>query len=106
MSFPELIRHSITPYARSVKAMGFPKEIAGIAGRYQRCREYWANHLEKSRATILCGAERAEQRRKAVILGGGLLHDVPLAELSAMFREVILVDLIHPFNSCWHTRHL
>ena len=106
MSVSDLLRHSLTPYSRAVKAMGYPKEIAGIRGRYLRCREYWANHLEKSKATILRGAERAEQHRKAVILGSGLLHDVPLDELAAMFREVILVDLIHPFNSCWQTRHL
>jgi hypothetical protein len=100
----ELLSPLLKPYPRSVKAMGYPKEVAGIAGRYQRCREFWAPHLEKSKATILQGAQRAEQRRKAVILGAGLLHDVPLDELAGMFREVVLVDLIHPFNSCWHTR--
>lgn len=94
------------PYSRAVKALGFSNEVAGIQGRYRRCRAVWAEHLEKSRATILRGAARAEQRRKAVILGGGLLHDVPLDELSALFREVVLVDLIHPFASRWATRHL
>lgn len=102
---PDWLR-PLAPYPRAVKALGFPAEVAGIQGRYQRCKDYWAPHLERSRATILAGAKRAEQRRKAVILGGGLLHDVPLDELSAMFREVVLVDLIHPFASRWATRKL
>jgi hypothetical protein len=86
--------------------MGFPAEVAGIQGRYQRCKEHWANHVERSRAIILQGAARAERKRKAVILGGGLQHDVPLEELAIMFREIVLVDLIHPFNSRWATRKL
>src|SRR5262245_4266380 len=86
--------------------MGFPAEISGIQGRYRRCKEHWAEHIERSRSIILRGAERAERLRKAIILGGGLLHDMPLDELSAMFREVVLVDLIHPFSSRWATRKL
>jgi hypothetical protein len=102
---PDWLR-PLAPYSRAVKALGFPAEVAGIQGRFDRCREHWANHLERSRAVILQGARRVEQRRKAVILGGGLQHDVPLEELSSMFCEVVLVDLIHPFASRWATRKL
>jgi hypothetical protein len=96
----------LAPYSRAVAAMGFPAEVAGIEKRYRRCQEFWANHVERSRAIILQGAQRATQKRKAVILGGGLQHDVPIEELAAMFREVVLVDLIHPFASRWATRGL
>jgi hypothetical protein len=104
--FPELVRHAITPYRRAVSAMGFPAEVGGIRARYRRRQAEWASHLEESRSAILRGARRAGQRRKAVILGGGLLHDVPLAELAGMFREVVLVDLVHPLVSRWQTRRL
>jgi hypothetical protein len=86
--------------------MGFPAEVAGVRARYLRRRADWAEHLQKTRDIILRGAERAKDRRKAVILGGGLLHDVPVAELADMFREVLLVDLIHPLSSRWATRKL
>lgn len=33
-----------------------------------------------------------------------MLHDVPLAELSKVFREVHLVDIVHPFFSRRRTR--
>jgi len=84
--------------------MGFPAEVAGVRARYLRRRADWAEHLQKTRDIILRGAEGAKERRKAVILGGGLLHDVPVAELADMFREVLLVDLIHPLSSRWATR--
>jgi len=86
--------------------MGFPTEVRGIRRRYRRVGDLWAEHLDRSRAVILRGAERAEHRRKAVVLGGGLLYDVPLAALAGMFREVFLVDLVHPWSSHRQTRHL
>jgi hypothetical protein len=100
------LRQFLTPYPRAVKAMGFPAEVAGIQCRYKRCKDHWAEHIQRTRAVVLGGAERAEQRRKAIILGGGLVHDLPLNELAAMFREVILVDLIHPAASRALTDHL
>src|SRR5262249_42904340 len=39
------------------------------------------------------------QRRKAVILGSGMLYDVPVEELSTAFREVLLVDIVHPLEN-------
>jgi hypothetical protein len=86
--------------------MGFLTDVRGIQRRYRRVRDQWAEHLNKSRSVILRGARRAEERRKAVVLGGGLLYDVPLAELAGMFREVILVDLVHPWSVRREIRHL
>jgi hypothetical protein len=100
----EIFEYFLTPCPRSVKAMGFLYEASGIQGRYRRCRDYWAEHIAKTRATILNGVERCNKHRKAVILGAGLLHDIPLDELSAKFREVILVDVVHPLASRWRTR--
>jgi len=39
-------------------------------------------------------ADKIRKRDKVVVLGSGLLLDVPLAELSAMFREVVLMDIV------------
>jgi hypothetical protein len=49
------------------------------------------------------GHRDCKQRRKAVILGSGLLYDVPVRQLSEAFAEVVLVDLVHPF---WTRRKL
>lgn len=78
-----------------VREMEFDKASVEVEARYQRCAAHWAGHLERTRAVILRAALRAEERRKAVILGAGLLHDIPLAELSKLFQEVVLVDVVH-----------
>ena len=95
----ELLESLLTSCPRPVRAMGFLKEAIGIRSRYRRCREDWQPHIDRCRDLILRGVQRCEQRRKAVILGAGLLHDVPLRELAQSFREVLLVDIVHPFFS-------
>ena len=81
--FAELFSHFTAGPSRSVREMGYLAEVSGIRGRYRRCKAFWEPHLEQSRVTILRGMEGCKQRRKAIILGAGLLHDVPLAELTA-----------------------
>ena len=87
-----------------IRDMGFVREVNGIRRRYRRCRTFWDAHLQKCQETIRQGFSRCSKHRKAVILGAGLLHDVPLEDLSKRFRTVILVDVVHPFRSRWHTR--
>lgn len=41
-------------------------------------------------------AEVTCQRRHAVVLGSGLLDDVPLDDLARLFDQVGLVNAIHP----------
>src|SRR5262245_26174089 len=96
----------LTRASRAVRAMGYLHEINGIHKRYERCKDAWAEHVGRSRAIIRRAIERCPQRRKAIILGAGLLYDIHLEELAATFREVVLVDLVHPFHSRWGSRHL
>jgi hypothetical protein len=86
--------------------MGYLREASGIRRRYRRCRAHWQSHIDRCRAVIHQAMSRCDQRRKVVILGAGLLHDVPLDELAGAFREVILVDIVHPFFSRRQTRRL
>lgn len=74
--------------------MGYISEIIAMKRRYERNRPYWQLHLEHTRRFILSAAEKCERRRRTVILGAGLLLDVPLDELSRMFREVVLLDIV------------
>jgi hypothetical protein len=47
----------------------------------------------------LASAERAPGRRKALLIGAGLLHDIPLGALAARFEEVVLADIVHSLPS-------
>lgn len=103
--FTPLIHHLTTIPPASTRAMGYVREISGIRKRYLRVKDAWAPHVEQCRLMILEGMKLAPQHRKAVVLGAGLMHDVPLDDLCSRFREVILVDIYHPLSSRWATRH-
>ena len=92
----EWFTYLTTPCPRYLREMGYLRELVGIRSRYRRCRGPWANHLENCRKLIIEAAAACHRRRRAVILGSGYLHDVPLAELSGLFDQVTLVDLVHP----------
>jgi hypothetical protein len=79
--------------------MGFLREALGVRRRFRRCQEHWREHIENCHAMIRQGIQRCERRRRAAILGAGLLHDVPVQELSDSFEEVLLVDIVHPWSS-------
>ena len=63
--------------------------------RARRCAKDWAAHEANSKAFVLKAIEALPERRVAVVLGSGLLRDVPIEVLSNRFREVRLYDLQH-----------
>jgi len=91
----EFFKYLSTPCPRPVREMGYLKEMIGLAARQRRCQEYWSPHLEASRDLIVEAARSCPKRRRAVVLGSGLLFDIPLQELSELFEHVVLVDILH-----------
>lgn len=73
--------------------LGLLQEVIGIKYRHKRHLEVWQEHRDKSQKEILRVISTVPQKRKALIIGAGLLLDVPLKELSEEFEEVILVDI-------------
>jgi hypothetical protein len=91
-----------TPCPPLARRLGLLSESIAIAARHRRCRPAWAPHLAATRAAILDAVGRTPSRRTVLIMGSGALLDLPLAELAASFRHVVLVDLVHP----WRARRL
>jgi len=77
-----------------VRHMDYLYEVIAMRSRYLRNRTAWEPHLENTRCFVLSSAEECRNRSKAVVLGSGLMLDVPLKELSSMFREVVLLDIV------------
>lgn len=105
----ECLEYLATPCPRPLRGMGYLRELLGIKARAWRCWRAWQPHLERSKAVIRRAIGECGPRRKAVILGSGMLYDVPVAELAAAFREVLLVDIVHPLKSwlpAWRVRNL
>lgn len=90
----ELITHLTTPCPQYVRHMDYLHEAIAMRGRYRRNRAAWEPHLENTRRFVLAAAGKCANRNKIVIIGAGLLLDVPLAELSSMFQDVVLLDIV------------
>lgn len=89
----EAIAYLTTPCPPPFKAMGYLHELIATQARARRCRHAWAPHLQKSRNVIAEAAESAPGRGRAVVLGGGLLGDIPLDGLANRFARVDLIDV-------------
>ena len=92
--FYELFASITTSCPPYVRHMDYLHEAIALRGRYLRNKVSWEPHLERSRRSVLSAAGKCESREKVVVLGAGLLLDVPLEELSSLFREVVLVDIV------------
>lgn len=88
------------PAPLRLRRLGYVRESGLLHARSRRCRRAWAPHLARAREAVARAATGCTDRRLAVVLGSGLLDDVPLDTLAATFSRVRLVDAVHP----WPTR--
>lgn len=77
-----------------VRELGVLHELVAIESRAKRCTKAWHHHRDRTKSMILEQIATLKNRRKVLILGAGLLNDVPLKELAESFSEVVLLDLI------------
>lgn len=89
-----LYTYLTSPCPQYARHMAYFDEALAMRSRYRRNRQAWQPHLEHTRRFVLSVAEECHNRERAVVLGAGLLLDVPLDELSSMFEEVVLVDIV------------
>jgi hypothetical protein len=90
----DLITSLTTPVSPALRGLGYLDEALDMRRRAKRSRQAWQPHLDRTRRFVLSSAEQCRDHGRAVILGSGLLLDVPLAELSALFGEVVLKDVV------------
>jgi len=100
----ELLEYCLTPCPPAARRLGYLREAVAIRARALRCRTAWSPHLERCKAFILAATQRCARRETALVIGSGALLDIPLAELSARFRKVILADIVHPLSARWRAR--
>ena len=93
-----------TPVPWPHRRLGYLRDSVLLLSRSRRCRDAWAGHLAAGRAVIREACADLPRRRTAVILGSGLLDDVPLAHLAERFDRVVLVDMVHLWPARWAAR--
>lgn len=91
----EFLKYITTPCPPYLRKLGYLSEIIAMEARYKRHQNKWRPHLERTKESILKSAEKCKQKREALILGSGMLYDIPIEQLSEEFEQVILVDIIH-----------
>lgn len=92
----DFLRFLATPAPTAQRRLGYLRDSIWLESRARRCRAAWAPHLAASRAVMSEAIRTCPRRDTAVVLGSGLLQDVPLAELTRAFRRVVLIDAVHP----------
>lgn len=100
----DLFHYLTTPAPWSHRRRGYLRESVLLLSRSRRCRTAWTPHLANAQALIVRACEGLGHRRTAVVLGSGLLDDVPLDHLAARFARIRLVDAVHPWPTRWAAR--
>ena len=100
----DLLHWLVQPATLAARRLGHAGESVRLASRSRRCRGAWAPHLAAARDAVRAAMADLPRRDTAVVLGAGLLDDVPIDDLAAAFRRVVLVDAVHPWRGRWRAR--
>lgn len=92
---PELALYALSPTTLAHHRTGLAAKAVSLWSRAFRCRAAWAPHEAACHAIVAQAVEGLKQRRTAVVLGSGLMRDVPLPLLARSFQGVVLVDAVH-----------
>ena len=93
--FLDWFKYLMLPFPSYLKKMGYVREMKALGARRNRCQTAWRPHIERTQALIIKAAEQCNQKHKALIVGSGLLFDIPLEKLCKLFDNVVLVDIVH-----------
>jgi len=91
----EAIKYLSTPCRPEFRKLGYLHEIVGLQAREKRQHQRWEPHHRKCQDLIRRAVELCPYRRRVIVLGSGLLEDIPLEYLHERFNEIVLVDVIH-----------
>lgn len=78
---------------RPARQLGYARAAVSLWSRRRRCAKAWGEHEANTRAFALEAAQCCKRHETVWVLGAGTLADVPLAELCALFRRVIVFDI-------------
>lgn len=90
----------------SLRRLGLVGDALALRSRALRQRRAWAPHESRCCAFVEKLAATCVTRRLAVVLGSGLVRDVPLERLVEAFERVVLVDAVHLLPARLRARRL
>lgn len=78
---------------RPARQLGYARAAVSLWSRRRRWTRDWAEHETNTRDFALKTVAACRRRDTVWLLGGGTLSDLPLAELSKLFRRVVVFDI-------------
>lgn len=91
----ELAVWLLTPVPWRFRRFGMLGDSVRLWSRGRRRAAQWAAHELNCHAIVRQAVAGLARHDTVAVLGSGLARDIPLAELSARFRRVLLVDAVH-----------
>ena len=91
----EALQYAATTPVTPSEFRPFIGSSVSLWSRATRCKDEWAAHEGSCRRFVADTIGQMRQRRTAVVLGSGLLRDMPVEALARTFDTVVLVDLVH-----------
>lgn len=89
----ELVAWAGVAASPSARKLGYARAAVSLWSRRRRCAPRWQEHEANSRAFILDVAGSCRRFDTLWLFGAGTLADLPLAELSGLFRQILLFDI-------------
>lgn len=89
----EALKYLTTPCPAPYRRIGYLKELIATEASFKRNRATWQPHLDRTRAVIIKAAEQVTRKDTVIVLGAGMLADIPLDRLAHAFGRVRLVDV-------------
>lgn len=89
----EAVKYLTTPCPSHLRSMGYLKELIALEARFKRCQTVWQPHIKKTKSVICDAANAVTGNKKVVVLGSGVLSDIPIEVLSEKFDAVLLMDV-------------
>jgi hypothetical protein len=93
---PELFLYLATPASRQARKDGYVRASVSLWSIAHHCKSSWRAHEEACHDIIRHALKTCASKRTVVVLGSGLLRDIPLQTLAHTFEHVFLLDVVHP----------
>ena len=103
----EALRWLCIDTSKHAQCLGYRKEAAAPHVRHRRCTPFWRTHLETTRQALMTSAALSYGSGGfAVVMGAGMVRDIPWQQLLEGFDEIHLVDIaFHPEARALHHRY-
>ncbi|KUJ72949.1 hypothetical protein [Thiomicrospira sp. WB1] len=83
-----------TPATPLARRSGLLKEAIAMQARCKRCEAAWQPHYQRCQQAIREAMAQSKRKRILMVMGAGLLQDIPLHQASEAFEQVWLVDMV------------